>query len=428
MTPAQKKLRELEERKSHERQRYAELGMADSLTTETRAELDATEQGTPDLERQIRAARIAVEQEEGEQRVAQNEAAPDAEMRERIELRGRARLTEYFKAWKEGRQVGGAEGELRAAAGVSGIPIEILDTPAPQEQRTVTGSPSTVGVHLDRIRPAVFANAVLPMLGVEMPRVDSGTYASATIGTSLTASAKTKGDAQVGTAATFSVTTATPKRISARLELTLEDIKAVGAANFESSLRENLSLALSDALDTQGLTGDGVAPNLAGLISRFVDPTDPGGVADFDAFAAAHANAVDGLWAKNVREVSILAGNATYSLSARTFQSTTTYKGEMSAAAYAEQHTGGWMTHRRMPAVASKVEKAIVYRKGRSFLNGGAGSMRTAVCPHWGEVGIDDIYSGSGKAERYFTLHVMLGDVIVVQPDAYDLIEYKVVA
>ena len=50
---------------------------------------------------------------------------------------------------------------------------------------------------------------------------------------------------------------------------------------------------------------------------------------------------------------------------------------------------------------------------------GGAGAMRTAVCPHWGEIGIDDIYSGSAKGERYFTLHVLLGDVILVQPDAY---------
>ena len=35
------------------------------------------------------------------------------------------------------------------------------------------------------------------------------------------------------TAATFTVTSATPKRVSARLSLTLEDIAAVGQANFE---------------------------------------------------------------------------------------------------------------------------------------------------------------------------------------------------
>ena len=52
--------------------------------------------------------------------------------------------------------------------------------------------------------------------------------------------------------------------------------------------------------------------------------------------------------------------------------------------------------------------------------------MRTAVCPHWNEIGIDDIYSGSAKGERFFTLHVLIGDVILVQPDAYAQVSYRV--
>ena len=57
---------------------------------------------------------------------------------------------------------------------------------------------------------------------------------------------------------------------------------------------------------------------------------------------------------------------------------------------------------------------------------GGSGGMRTAVCPHWNEVSIDDIYSGSGKGERYFTMHVLLGDVILIQPDAYAQVSFRV--
>ena len=53
-------------------------------------------------------------------------------------------------------------------------------------------------------------------------------------------------------------------------------------------------------------------------------------------------------------------------------------------------------------------------------MQGGSGAMRTAVCPHWNAIDIDDIYTGSAKAERYFTMHVLLGDVILVQPDAYE--------
>ena len=45
MTKAQRTLRELRERQSKERQRMAELVVADNLTDETRAELDTIEQG-----------------------------------------------------------------------------------------------------------------------------------------------------------------------------------------------------------------------------------------------------------------------------------------------------------------------------------------------------------------------------------------------
>ena len=179
MTPPQKKLRELRERQSKQRDRMAELALLESLNDEQRSELDGIEQGTPDLERQIRAATVALEDKEKE---AETRAAdePDAEQRERIELRSRASLTAYIRAALSGGQVDGAEAELRAAAGVSQIPLELWDVPAESEQRAATEAPGTVGVNLDRIRPAVFANSIAPRLGIEMPRVGSGTYASAT--------------------------------------------------------------------------------------------------------------------------------------------------------------------------------------------------------------------------------------------------------
>ena len=52
--------------------------------------------------------------------------------------------------------------------------------------------------------------------------------------------------------------------------------------------------------------------------------------------------------------------------------------------------------------------------------------MRTAVIPYWNEVSIDDIYSGSASGTRSFTLHVLLGDCILIQPDAYAQVQFKV--
>ena len=433
MTPTQKRLRDLRDRQSRERGRMAELAIIDDLTDEQRSELDTIERATADLERQIRAATVALEDEEREAETrAVNE--PDTEQRERIELRSKASLTGYLRAALEGRQVDGAEAELRSAAGVSGIPLELWEVPQEIERRqtdAATSAPGTTGINLDRIRPAVFANSIATRLGVEMPRVVSGTYASATITTNLSAGAKAKGAVQDSTAAGFTVTSVTPKRISARLSIQIEDVAAVGQANFESTLRENLSLVLSDQLDQQAINGTGTAPNLTGIFQRLTDPTAaPSAVATFDDFASAHAGGIDGLWANTLKEVAIVCGPATMALSARTFQTAANYKGEMSAAAYAAMNTAGWWTNKRMPDAATfvsvdNIQQAILYRKGRSMA-GGAGAMRTAVCPHWNEVSIDDIYSDSASGTRHFTMHVLLGDVILVQPDAYSQIAFQV--
>lgn len=440
MTAAQKKLKELRERQSRERQKMAEIGLAETMTDELRSELDTIETGTPDLERQIRAATVAVEQEEAEQRVETRATEPDAEQRERIDLRSKAMLTNFLLCAAQGRMVSGAEHELQAAAGVKGIPIELWDTPETRAQgdgretRDITPAPGTVGVNLDPIRPAVFANSIAARLGIAMPRVASGTYATATITTSQSADAKGKSAAIAATAGALTVTTATPKRVSARLELALEDIAAVGQANFESILRENLSLALSDELDDQAINGDGQAPNLKGMFNILTDPAAPAAsVETFDRFVAIFAGGIDGLWASTVKDIGIVAGVDSYVLATKTFRDRVIDTGQRggvslgdeSFADYAMRLYGDFWTNKRMPAKANHIQQGILYRKGRSAMGASAG-MRTAVCPHWGEVAIDDIYSGSAKAERYFSMHVLLGDVILVQPDAYAQVAFRV--
>ncbi len=173
MTSTQKRLRDLRDRQSKERGRMAELALLDTLSDEQRSELDVIEKGTPDLERQMRAATIALEDEEKD---AETRAAtdPDAGQRERIELRSKAMLSNYLMNAARGRMADGAEAELQAAAGVSGhgIPLELWDVPIERrhgedgrETRAITPAPGTVGVNLDPIRPAVFANAIAPSLG-----------------------------------------------------------------------------------------------------------------------------------------------------------------------------------------------------------------------------------------------------------------------
>ena len=432
MTENQKRLRELRDRQSRERGRMSELAIADSLTDETRAELDEIEKGTADLERQLRAAHIAVDDEDREAKSKGETAAVDGDpaQRERIELRNRASVGAFIVAALRGRAPDGAEAELQRAAGVDGIPFELWQPPEQRrEDRAITPAPGTVGVNLDVLRPFVFAPSVVSRLMVDMPEVPSGTFASGTISTAATAGAVAKSAGVPETAATFTVTTTTPHRIGASVNLALEDIAAVGQQNFESLLREHISLAVSDQLDDQMLNGDGQGNNINGFFARLSDPTAaPSAVTNFDAFAAAHAGGIDGLWANTLMDVMITCGPATMSLAARTFQTATNYKGEMSAAAYASSNTAGLWTNSRMPdpdtfLTVDDVQQAILCRKGQSTM---PAPMRTAVCGSYGYFTVDDIYSGAARGERRFVINTLITDLIIVQPAAYQQIAFRV--
>ena len=351
-------------------------------------------------------------------------------MRERLELRSKARVGAYLLARLEQRAVQGAEAELAAAAGISagGIPLELWDRPRPApETRAVTDAPGTVGINLAATRPQIFAKSVCPRLGIAMPRVESGTYASATIATALTAGALAKNADAPATAATFNVSTSTPKRISARMEIAIEDVAAVGTENFESALRENLALALTAELDDQCLNGDGNAPNLSGIFQSLTAAAAPGAtVAVFDDFVAGFASGIDGLWASKMKEVSLVVGAETYAISTRAFRDGTDDRGQMAFSDYAMMNYGpmAWWTNARMPDPDTNVQAAILYRTGMSEFENDGG-IRTATLPIWNEIGIDDIYTLSARGQRAFTMHILAGDIVLQQPNAYRQVAFR---
>ncbi len=430
---------------SADKERLGEIGNleGEAYTEEIRKEEKTLQAEITGSEVRFQSALLS-ETTDAEKRAKETTGTLDPEMRERVELRSKAQLTNYLTARAQGKMLTGPEAELSAAAGVDGgIPIELFDVPEQRdeqvfvnvmtetgiERRAVTPPGGTVGINLDSIRPAVFANSIASRLGVDMPRVSTGTYASGTVTGSQDAAAKAKGADAVAGAGAISVQTAVPKRISARLELAIEDVAAVGQANFESILRQNLSLVLSDELDKQMINGDGQAPNLTGIIERLEtinDPTNPGATPDFDDFVEAFTDSVDGLWSTTPKEVGIVAGVDTFKLAAKSFRDIVAADlGSVAFTDYAATHYGGFWTNKRMPAPVSTIQRAIVYRMGRSMM-GASGGMRTSVCPHWGSISIDDIFSASASGTRAYTMHVLLGDVILVQPDAYALREFKV--
>lgn len=427
MTENQKRLRELRDRESRAKQRLAELSQVESLTDEQRAELDKIEADTPDLQRQIRAASASVAADEESAETQVREQGDDPETRERLELRGRCNVGAYFAAAVRGKQLTGAEAELAQAAGIPDgtIPIELWE-PQPEarsaEQRELTPAPGTTGINLDTLQPQVFAPSIAAQLMIDMPNVSSGTYASGTITTAATAAAKNKGDAVPATAGAFTVETASPRRIGGSLELAVEDIAAVGAGNFESVLRDHISLVLAAELDDQIINGDGTAPNISGLFNELDNPAAPAAdVETFDRFLAIAADQVDGLWASKLMHIAMVVGVDTYRLALKTYRDlSNTDLGEVSFSTFAEKMLAGFWTNSRMPAAASDIQQGLVCRKGRT-------GLRTAVLPHWGYIAIDDIYTGATKGQRAYTISTLIGSqVILVQPNAYAQVAFRV--
>ena len=339
---------------SEKREKINSLLGKDTLTDAERVELESLTVRAQAIETEYRAA-VWVEDLDLESRKLEDGDA-DAEQRERLELRGKASLGLYLVAALRGRAVTGAELELQEAAGVDGIPLELWDSRV-AEHRDITPAPGTVGVNLDPIAPAVFAPSIADRLMIEMPQVQSGTYATATISTSLTADAKAKSAAVPQTEGALTVGSTTPHRVGASLALTLEDIAAVGAANFEAVLRENVSLALSAELDDQIINGDDTNDDLIGILERLTNPPVPAAdVETWVRFLAIQSGGIDGLWATELAHIAIVCNPETYRLSAATFQGS---DAEDSAAMYLARHGAEFWTNSRMPPRKTTSRKAF---------------------------------------------------------------------
>ena len=271
MTHTQKRLRELRDRQSRERGRMAELSRVDSLTDEQRSELDGIETGVPDLERQIRAAMIAAETEESEQRAAGEAArqpAGDAETRERAELRAKVRLGSYVSAAIEQRSAAGAEAEYNQSIGIAGnrFPLELLAPPeqraARVEDREVTGVDTATmpRTWLDRL----FAGSAAEAVGVTMESVPVGASSHPVSTAGATAAQRGKSQVAADAAWTIGVTELKPKRNAVRLLFNIED--AARIPGLESALTRDLRMALTEGVDRAIFLGDGGANPDAGDI------------------------------------------------------------------------------------------------------------------------------------------------------------------
>ena len=400
------------------------------VSDEERAELTAAVDRLESIEPEIRGAVAAEAAERAELEAEAAKAGGDGldpETRERNDLAKRATVGNFLIAAITGRRIEGAEAEIRAALsmGDSDIPMAVMDVPHRErlaaeraETRAVTPSGGTVGVNMAMIAPYVFAPSIAQRLGIEIRNVGTGTYSVPRISTVPSSAApKAKGAVADATAGALTVAQATPKRVPAQLSLALEDVASVGMSDFESALREALQARLSDSLDAQIIAGSGAAPNLNGLINQLANPAAPAmAVETFDRWAAIAASVVDGLWASRLGEVATVWNAEAYRQASGVFRGA---DGPISAASYLMRETMAFFCNARMPATDNNIGIGIAARLGQPGLS-------RAVVPSWGRISVDDIYSDAAKGQRHIVLSAIVGDLILVQPDAYEQVAARV--
>ena len=372
--------------RSRIKKRLREIEAIDELTDEIRSESDGLQTELIDTETRQAAALASEGATVG---VETGVEGLDAEARERLELRGRATLSGYLMAALSGRMPDGAEGRVCRCPPRAGraCPDRSVGSGSPRRRaiaRLPRRPPLGPALPLRRSSRSFSRRASHRVSGLIMPSVGSGGYSEMTITTALPASPKAKGADADDAAGALTPITANPRRISARMSVTVEDVAQIGQSNFESaSPAERVDGALRRVRRRRPSTATGTSsPNVDGLINQLTDPTNPTAVSDFAAYLASAAGAIDGLWASMLTEVGIVTNVDAYRLSAQVFRANSS---DLSFSDYARQALGSWWTNKRMPATASTIARGIVYRMGRT-------GLRTACHPTMGNpISIDDI-------------------------------------
>ena len=362
-------------RKSEIRERLTELGAVAEPTDEQSGEVNTLTGEYRTLEVRERALIVA-----GDEPAAAGVDEPgDGEAREFRELNGRVSLGRYMEAVVTEKRAAGAERELREAMGLGDnvVPWSAIaprEDEGRSEHRAVSAAPANVGIGTNPILERVFRRSDSMFLGVSMPSVGVGQQ-NYPVFTSAAAEPLMKAkDAAAGQpAVTFTGNVLTPTRLTSQYLWRRED--AAVFAGMEEALRGDLSMAMSQAMDAQVVSGNGTAPNVDGFLSgdglgNGVDQA--GDVQDYSKFIAGPSGQVDGIYAYMLGDVRALVPVTVYQQMAGAFANAG--KGDVSAADYLRMNSGGLRVSGHISNTVASKKLSAIYAKGP------AGA---AVAPVW---------------------------------------------
>ena len=336
----------------------------------------------------------------------------DREHRERLELREKSSLSAYIAAAVEGTSVTGAEAELAAACGCKAgfLPLDMLletrELP-PVEHRAVTPLPSSGEYQGAQaaVVPAVFQRTAAAALGTIFPVVEQGTALYPAISTAPPAGVKAKSAAAAATASAFTLATRTPRRVTGRFTVRVEDLALFPP--MESALRSALVGSAGNAIDDEVFNGaasdfttDG---EIRGLFAQATDVSIAGATETFGTGIARYAALVDGEYAYGYNDLRLVLGSATFAQYAGLFQNA--QKGDISLYDYVAGKVGSVRVTNRVPAKSGNGQKGLV------TLNAVGQPIRVPV---WRGIQLfRDQVTDIAKGEIHITAYVLIGSPFV---------------
>ena len=320
----------------------------------------------------------------------------DPETREHESLAERCDVGNIFAAALEHRATQGPEAELQQHYKLAAhqIPLAMLET------RAVTPAPGDVGTQQQAIIPGVFPQSVAAFLGIDLPRVGVGEAVFPVLSTSASAETPDEGGEAEETTGSFSADVLSPKRLQASFFYSREDrARFVG---MDSALRENLSMALSDALDKQvvaGMNGLLTGTNLANHAAS--------AVTTFAAYRSSLLYArVDGKYALGAGDIRLVVGGGTFAHAASQYRSN---NADFNALDSLMKDSGGVRVSAHVPAVSGNKQNAIVR----------LGTRRDMVAPIWEGVSLIPDEITKAKSGEIVITAVMLYAVKILRADGF---------
>ena len=228
--------------------------------------------------------------------------------------------------------------------GMNRIPLELI-------KRAYTPAPSDVGATQNAIIMPVFPQSSANWLGVSMPVVPTGESVFPVLTNNDAASDHDAGASVAETTGSFTSDVLKPRRVQQSFFYRRED--AALFSGMDSSLRQNLSDALSSGLDKYVLTKADT-----GLLDFGSDPS-PGAVENFASYRKAIYDAVDGRYASGTDGVKLLVGPKTYGHMSSLYRSN---NADDSALDSIMRISGGVRVSAHVPDPASNVQQSLVCR------------------------------------------------------------------